>query len=346
MRVIISVFFIVFFLSACETMQHAGENIYEKSARQVYEGGFQPVQPMRYDPGKYQNEEIPVSCVSGKTDKIKKDCWLDTLVNSEDFVAIRNVTYSVSAGFGPATGSFANSQYEIVSQWARFINIAPFDNTLGAKIQGEEHKLGVGARIVANITTKTAGINLGDLFAVAAAAEAGKVDGSLLFTIQGIHGKGVDTYTPRVSKLDQESLRKALDAIQNIKTLLHNDDSIKLNGQIIAIKKVMDEQQVQPGEKGDLVKAGAPVKRQGWVYVGEFNSSGAAIGVTYLSVTNLRELSGSVSVRTDLNVRDSYPKLPSYILGGQLDVLKAASVVTVAKYVKTVGDKTWAFIEY
>lgn len=313
--------------------------------KNYYTGEFQPVQPIRYDPSHYLLSTIPAAC-TGIDDAARKTCWLSVLANSEDYVATRETTDGGALAFGVAKASKAGSRYEIVSQWVRFINVQPIDDN-GAKIVGEDHKVGVGARIVANITTLKAGINLGDLFAVAASAEAGLVQGSLLFTIQGIHGKGIDTYTPRVSKLDQENLRKALDATQNIKTLLHTDDAISLTGQVVAIRKVPEESKPTAGAmQPTLAVETANLKRQGWVYVGSFDSNGAPLGITNLIVDRAGDISGKRKVRTDLYVRDSYPQFPTYQLGNQLDVLKEGSDIQAIKTITTGMNKVWAFIEY
>lgn len=347
MKVLTSILFASILVSGCGIfpVKQNSSSMEDELNKNYYTGEFQPVQPIRYDPSHYPPSTVPAPC-TGTDDAARKTCWLSVLANSEDYVATRETTHGGALAFGVAKASEAGSQYEIVSQWVRFINLQPIDDN-GAKIVGEDHKVGIGARIVANITTLKAGINLGDLFAVAASAEAGVAQGSLLFTIQGIHGKGIDTYTPRVSKLDQENLRKALDAIQNIKTLLHNDSAINLTGQVVAIRKVPEElTPTASAGKATLAVETAKLKRQGWVYVGSFDSNGSPLGVTNLVVDRAASISGSLKVRTDLYVRDGYPQFPTYQLGNQLDVLKEGSDIRAVKTITTGMNRVWAFIEY
>lgn len=347
MKAFITMIFVSILASGCGILpakQNSGSMDKELN-KNYYTGEFQPVQPIRYDASHYPSNTVPASC-TGTDDTARKTCWLSVLANSEDYVATRETTHGGALAFGVAGASEAGSQYEIVSQWVRFINVQPIDDN-GARIVGEDHKLGVGARIVANIKTLKAGINLGDLFAVAASAEAGLVQGSLLFTIQGIHGKGIDTYTPRVSKLDQENLRKALDAIQNIKTLLHNDSAISLTGQVVAIRKSPEESKpAADAGNATLAIETSKLKRQGWVYVGSFDSNGIPLGVTNLVVDRASSITGSLKVRTDLYVRDNYPQFPTYQLGNQLDVLKEGSDIRAIKTITTGMNRIWAFIEY
>ncbi|NOT65532.1 MAG: hypothetical protein HOP06_05820 [Methylotenera sp.] len=357
MKLFNSILLISILLSGCSIFpkNQTSGSIEKDLNKNNYTGEFVPVQPTRYDPAYYPVGTVPKECTeytyhsndtNNTSDKKRRHCWLSILANSEDYVATNEILKSGSVEFGTAKTSKSNSQYEIVSQWVRFINVSPIDAT-GVKRLGVDHKVGVGARIVANITTHKAGINLGDLFAVAASAEAGQVQGSLLFTIQGIHGKGIDTYTPRVSKLDQENLRKALEAIQSIKTLLHNDDAIYLTGQVVAIRETPSESKPTAiTVAATFAKKDTKLKRQGWVYVGAFDSNGTPLGVTNLVVSGAGQIIGNLKVRTDLYVRDNYPQFPSFQLGEQLDVLKEGSDIEAIKTIATGINKVWAFIEY
>ena len=325
-----------------------------------YTGAFQPVQPFSYDKDMYAETNSP-DCISvtqatqatqtsqpAQTTAViipitKKECWLESLPNSEDFVSIANTKLQTGIGFGDSGISTEDGQYEIVSQWVRFFNGKPVD-AYGAVIEGQEHKIGIGARIVAHISTSKAGINLSDLFAVAAAAEREEVRGSLLFTIQGIYGKGVDTYTPKISKLDTANLQRALESIQSIKTLLHNDSSIKIYPQVVAIRVVEQE---KTGNNLDGEKAaGQNVKKQGWVYVGYFDNSGLPNGPTNLMVNNKSEIKGVLQTRSTLNVRSGYPTFPFYKLYAPIDNVAAGESVKVIKSIETGVEKYWALIEY
>ncbi|MEM5550102.1 hypothetical protein WNY63_05085 [Pseudoalteromonas neustonica] len=312
----------------------------------LYTGTFQPVQPFTFDEENYSvdlNDDCRPDEISPSK---KKTCWLNNLPNSEDYVSITDSKYKNGAQLGNSGVSVEGGKYEIVSQWVRFLNAKPIDGE-GNAIEGEDHKVGVGARIVAHISTSEAGINLSDLFAVAAAAENSNANGSLLFTIQGIYGKGVDTYTPKISKLDTENLQRALEAVQSIKTLLHSDDTIQLTAQVVAIRKFEQEEVANVIEGADQSQGVSDkIKKQGWVYVGYFNGSGQPNGPTNLQVKNVSEIKGTLLTRSTLNVRSGYPTFPFYRLYSAIDTVKAGESVEIIRKVETGSEKYWALIEY
>ncbi|MEF1281357.1 hypothetical protein QTO05_19910 [Vibrio fortis] len=322
-----------------------GESILSNT---YFTDAYQPVQPFSFDPTKYARSILPSDCMS--TDKaLRKACWLDNLPNSEDYVFIADATSGGQLKYGTTGVSAKGGKYEIVSQWVRFINVKPIDSE-GAVKSGEDHKVGVGARIVATISTSEADINLGDLFAVAAAAERKKVSGSLLFTIQGIHGKGVDTYTPKVSKLDSENLLKALESIQNIKMLLHTDKEIEVTGQVVAIRSFPQQDilnQLIEDEKGTKQPEGINNSRQGWVYVGHFDkTTGKPLGVTNLAVRSTADIKGDLTTKGPLNVRADYPDFPFYKLAPVIGQIGGGKTVSLLNVRKTGNEKYWAFVEY
>ncbi|MFU2509833.1 hypothetical protein [Pseudoalteromonas sp. ASV78] len=341
--------FLTLALSGCGLLQKkpVSSDLERELDKNLYTGAFQPVQPFTFDESDY-TVDLDDNCFSSDLDKRKK-CWLDNLPNSEDYVSIADRKYSAKFGYGNSGVSAEGGKYEIVSQWVRFLNAKPVDAE-GAAIEGEDHKVGVGARIVAHISTSEAGINLSDLFAVAAAAETSDAKGSLLFTIQGIHGKGVDTYTPKISKLDTENLQRALEAVQNIKTLLHNDNSIQLTAQVVAIRKFEQEEigdvTITNNNMEDKSERLDGVKSQGWVYVGYFNSSGQPNGPTNLQVNNVSGIKGTLLTRSTLNVRSGYPTFPFYRLYSVIDNVSAGVSVNVIRVIETGSNKYWALVEY
>lgn len=347
---------------------------------------FEPIDPINYDPKRYAGNPIPAECmtagISKEIMKQRRDCWLSALPDGEDYVSVRDLTYGANAGFMGATISHKGSSYEIVSQWARFLVVQPTDAN-GIALDGEMHKVGVGARVYAQIKTNTSGLNLGDLLGIAAAAEKGQVDGTLLFTIQGIHGKAVDTYTPRVSTLNQDNMRKVLDAIQSLKTLLHNDSDIYLTGRVLAMRRSGSSKDGLPkadaasgegvfrglsnlsgalGEKSfaDLSRllggslGGATgttgstgtVTRQGWLYVGAFDANQKPRDIVTLDVA-ARPLGGTTAkTRTATYLRSDYPKYPDFALAGILAVVPEGKSVNILRVVSSSDEHVWALVEY
>ncbi|WP_394244842.1 hypothetical protein [Vibrio astriarenae] len=305
-----------------------------------YTNSFQPVQPFAFDKSKYAISNFSDDCSNTTDSKLRKTCWLNNLPNSEDYVFIADTSSFGELKYGTTGVSAKGGKYEIVSQWVRFMNVKPLDAE-GAVKAGEDHKVGIGARIVATISTNEADINLGDLFAVAAAAERKQVTGSLLFTIQGIHGKGVDTYTPKVSKLDTENLLKALESIQNIKILLHNDESIEVTGQVVAIRSYPQQDIKNRSSLENSTSSG-----QGWIYVGHFDDKGKPLGVTNLVVSDANQIIGTLKTRTNVNVRSDYPDFPFYKLAPAINTVAQGKDVRIINTISTGNGKLWAFVDF
>lgn len=344
---------------------------------------FEPIDPINYDPDRYVGNPIPDDCLKPgiKADILKerRDCWLSALPDGEDYVAVRDLSLGANAGFMGATVSRKDTSYEIVSQWARFLVVQPKDAN-GVALDGEMHKVGVGARVYAIIKTRTSGLNLGDLLGIAAAAEKGQVDGTLLFTIQGIHGKAVDTYTPRISTLNQDNMRKVLDAIQSLKTLLHNDDDIYLTGRILATRRSGSSKDTLP--KADITSAASAVGslsqlsgtlweksfrdmekllgssfggisspgdrtlKQGWLYVGAFDAGQKPRDITTLDVGALPVAGTKTKTRMAAYLRSDYPKYPDFTLAGTLAVVPAGKDLEILRVVRSSDDHVWALVQY
>ncbi len=92
--------------------------------------------------------------------------------------------------------------------------------------------IGVGLRVVADIVTVKAGAKLGGLPGIAAAADAGIVNGSLVVQTLGINGEPVTSALPLQSELSASSVQSALIAIGSIKTNMYDDD-VELRPRIV-----------------------------------------------------------------------------------------------------------------
>lgn len=340
-------------MSGCEgfgSKKNTSGELERELNKNFYSGLFQPSEPMPFNRIQYVQVFKDDCFDSNASNESRKVCWLESLPNSEDFVAVASFQFKGDIGFASSSVSKKNESYKIISQWARYVNVTPKDSE-GNAMEGYVHKIGVGARIVAHIKTSEAGINLTDLFAVAAAAEANKVSGSLLFTIQGIHGKGIDTYTPKIAKLDTDNLKKALDSVLNIKALLHHDDNILITPQIIATlsPEMADlEGRIESTPEKEELKKSLGFKNQGWVYVGYFDSSGEPISPTNLVVNNASGIKEKevLTTRANLTVRSGHPTPPFYKMRTEMDTVTAGTSVLVVRVANVGINKYWALIEY
>ena len=104
--------------------------------------------------------------------------------------------------------------------------------------------IGVGLRVVADIVTMKGGAKLDGLPAIAAAADAGAVNGSMVVQTLGINGQSVTAALPLQSELSASSVQSALIAIGSIKTKMYDED-VSLKPRIVGFYNAIgaDEQE-------------------------------------------------------------------------------------------------------
>tara|TARA_R110000744_G_scaffold322466_1_gene428458 strand:- start:408 stop:1274 length:867 start_codon:yes stop_codon:yes gene_type:complete len=84
--------------------------------------------------------------------------------------------------------------------------------------------IGVGLRVIADVISVRGGAELSGLPAIAAAADAGYVNGYLVVQTLGINGRSVTAALPLQSELSSSSVQAALIAIGSIKTKMYDED--------------------------------------------------------------------------------------------------------------------------
>ncbi|MBK7524812.1 MAG: hypothetical protein IPN49_12190 [Saprospiraceae bacterium] len=96
-------------------------------------------------------------------------------------------------------------------------------------------RVGVGLRIIANVTAMESGINLGDLFSIGLAAKANKITGNLMLEVIGIKSKDVTSVLPLPSEINQSTIQSAMQAMATIKSKIY-ENGTELYPQVMAIK--------------------------------------------------------------------------------------------------------------
>jgi len=96
-------------------------------------------------------------------------------------------------------------------------------------------RVGVGVRIVANISTKKANIDLSGLFPIAFAAKSGFLNGQIEVLKIGIDSAGLNMILPPPSEINDTSLQSALQAVAAIRAKLY-DQNTKLIPHVLAIQ--------------------------------------------------------------------------------------------------------------
>jgi len=97
--------------------------------------------------------------------------------------------------------------------------------------------IGVSVRMVARVTTKTAGINLANLFGLGIAANNKKVTGSLEVRANGINSQQINEIIPVTADLSQSTIANALQAVATIKSHIY-DAGTKITPQFLAFSVV------------------------------------------------------------------------------------------------------------
>lgn len=166
----------------------------------------------------------------------KKYYW-DDLKNSDangnlplerSFVSVLKVDGIVSAGFVSSKYSAEAGRYKTTLDYAKFR-----DDVMGEK--STPVRVGVGVRIVADITTTKADIDLGSIFAIAFAAKAGYLKGQIEVLKIGLDSPSFTLVLPPPTEINDTSLQNALQAVAAIRAKLYDADT-KLTPHILAVQ--------------------------------------------------------------------------------------------------------------
>lgn len=86
--------------------------------------------------------------------------------------------------------------------------------------------VGAGLRMTADVTVLEGNVNLNSLGAIGLAAEAGKVEGSMVVQTLGLSSQQVAGLLPLPSELNTTTIQNAIVALGAIKAIIHDDDTI------------------------------------------------------------------------------------------------------------------------
>ena len=96
--------------------------------------------------------------------------------------------------------------------------------------------VGIGLRLTANLIVNSGSVDLGNLIAIGAAAQAKQVSGTLVIQTLGISGESVASALPIPSEISAASIQNALVAIGTIKSKIY-DPNTSLSPRVIGIYK-------------------------------------------------------------------------------------------------------------
>ncbi|WP_158798150.1 hypothetical protein [Pedobacter sp. L105] len=223
----------VIYISLCLLLSSCGsqKSIFEKGETYSNFRGFEPTDPTEYD--------NKVQIVSNEQSINKEIRYLSTneilsfLNNETVLVSIGQLTVSGDFSYLPITVSSKHTSYKVTMDYMKFATIGVRD-TLSGNFIGFK-RIGVGLRLISLISTKEAGINLGDLSSIGLAAKAGKLTGTLMIEVIGIKSKEITTLLPMPSEINQTTIQNAMQALATIKSKIYDSDT-KLYPQIMAVK--------------------------------------------------------------------------------------------------------------
>lgn len=194
---------------------------------------FVPIAPIEY----FDNVEI-ANAEGAQSKYIKsltKGEMLKLLTNETVLTAVAEVDKDGNISYIPSRISKKNKQYIITMDYVKFTTI---DIKNGGDRTGEGC-VGVGLRMVANISAKADNINLGDLFAISLAAKEKQVYGSLRLEVIGLHDPQITASMPLPSEISAASIQSMIQTMSTIKYKIY-ENGIELSPQILAIRTAKD----------------------------------------------------------------------------------------------------------
>lgn len=114
------------------------------------------------------------------------------------------------------------------------------------KLRGEDGsllgvgKVGVGVRVIAEITTRERNLRLPDLFSLAAEAQSGNLTGSLNLKVIGMESKDITMLMPMGTEINDTSISMAFQAVAAVKAKLYDRD-VRLTPHIYAVRETASE---------------------------------------------------------------------------------------------------------
>jgi hypothetical protein len=230
------------FLAALLLISCAGctPNVETQGERLRGGGGYTPIDPL---PVKVQ--------LTGEDEKARKADLLNRLPDSTMRLAIRQVDVNGDFTYGPAKFGTKNNAYQVVLDYIQYTTkplrfkkngVDPTTKKMTYQLVKTEQEtdiiipvyIGFGVRLTANVFVNDGTIDLSNLFAIGAAAEAKQVTGTLVIQSLGLFGEGVASAIPIPSEINATTIQSALMAVGTMKAKIY-DPSISCTARAVAI---------------------------------------------------------------------------------------------------------------
>ena len=187
---------------------------------------FIPIDPIAYE--EYFEEELEYYDLDDNNE-ITRDEELLMFANESVQIRVKQFDAAGNVSFPIAAISMSGGHYEVYVDYAKYRT----DRTDEYIIQS-----GIGIRMKANIFTLESGLDVSNLYGIAAAAEQKKLSGTLRFETIGIGGKQISTLIPLPSEISMQSIMNSMQAAAAIKSNLYDIENVKIYPQVFAYKKM------------------------------------------------------------------------------------------------------------
>jgi len=173
---------------------------------------------------------------------------LNALPDETMRLAIGQFDGKVGLTFGTATAGTEGNNYVVILDYIKFntdslpVVLEKEQSTTKANFAPDAPDpdvlvptyIGVGLRLTANIAVIKGSVDLGNLFALGAAAEAKKISGSLVIQTLGISGENVSSIIPMPSEINASTIQNAILALGTIKAKMYGADT-KITPRVVGV---------------------------------------------------------------------------------------------------------------
>ncbi|MDP4530502.1 hypothetical protein Q9252_00025 [Marinobacter salarius] len=163
---------------------------------------------------------------------------LDAMPDETIRIAVGTVSSNGGITFGPAKIGAEGKNYVVILDYIKFgtdsFGVAlsgEKDNRVASLVKPNEISkanavvpvyIGVGLRLTANIYVKKGEVDLGNLFALGAAAKAEQVSGTLVIQTLGVSGPEISGLIPMPGEISESTIQNAILALASIKAKVYD----------------------------------------------------------------------------------------------------------------------------
>lgn len=160
--------------------------------------------------------------------ELKNDETNRNLPLERSFASIERADGGMGVSFLSAKATAGAGKYKITLDYAKYR-----DEVIGE--QKVPCRIGVGIRVIANVVTYQANIDLGSLFAIAVAAQAKKINGQIEVIKIGIDSPGLNLVLPPPSDINEGSLQAAMQAVAATRIKIYDATTV-LSPHVLAVR--------------------------------------------------------------------------------------------------------------